>query len=215
MIEISGLSFSFGHTRVLDGLDLKLAPGARLFLSGDSGSGKTTLLRLIAGLDFPSAGRILLGGREVSRPDWCLDAHQRGISMVFQNPALFPHLSVAENIAFALPGGSEETRRKRTKELLEAVELETLAERKPSGLSGGQARRVALARALAPRAPILLLDEPLVHLPADIRGRMRRLIDDEIAETGATLIEVSHEPGAAGESARRMRLSGGRLREEE
>lgn len=214
MIEISGLCFSFGRTRILKSLDLKLTPGARLLLSGDSGSGKTTLLRLIAGLEFPSAGRILLGGREVSRPDWCLDAHRRGLSMVFQSPALFPHLSVAENIAFALPGGSQQARRKRVSELLEAVELDVLAERKPSELSGGQARRVALARALAPRAPILLLDEPLVHLPADIGERMRGLIDDEVAETGATLIEVSHEAHAAGEDIRRMCLSGGKLLEE-
>lgn len=215
MISITDLCFSFGRIPVIQELNLHLKRGEWLVISGASGSGKSTLLRLIAGLERPSEGEIILASRKASSPRQCLAPHLRGIAMVFQNPALYPNLSVEENVAFPLFGQDKDEAMKRSHELLEAIELRTLAPRKPSELSGGEARRVALARALAPRAPILLLDEPLVHLPPELQERMRRLLDRLVAEIGSTVIEVSHEHTSEHNGVRRMRLLAGKLKEQD
>jgi len=208
MIRISGLAFSYGTTEVFRDLSLEIPKGDFLLLEGDSGSGKTTMLRLIAGLEKPSAGRIFLAGEEVSSPETCHPPHRRGIGMVFQTPALYPNLPVGDNIGFAL----QEPSRDRIGKLLEMVELEGFAGRMPAELSGGQAHRVALARALAPEPGILLLDEALSHLPEALRGRMQSLIDTFAAANACTVIQVSHDNSTADRAARRkMTLRDGKL----
>jgi len=207
MIRVSGLAFSYGKTEVFRDLSLEIPKGAFLLLEGDSGSGKTTLLRLIAGLERPSAGRIFLAGEEVSSPKNCRAPHLRNIGMVFQTPALYPNLSVGDNIGFAL----EQPDSDRITEVLEMVELEDFAGRMPAELSGGQAHRVALARALAPEPGILLLDEALSHLPEALRGRMQSLIDTFAATTACTVIEVTHDSRTESRGRRRVRLHNGRL----
>ncbi len=168
-IKISQLTKRFGAVTVLHGIDLVIEPGELFFLLGPSGCGKTTLLRSLAGFHVPEEGRILFDGEEVTR----LAPHKRNTGMVFQSYALWPHLTVAENVAFGLeerrvPRG--ETKR-RVAEALESVRMEAFAGRKPNGLSGGQQQRVALARSLVIRPRCLLLDEPLSNLDAKATAR--------------------------------------------
>jgi len=211
MIRISGLGFSYGPHEVLRDLSLEISRGESLLLEGDSGSGKTTLLRLIAGLERPSCGMISIDGQVVSTPTTCRPPHLRGIGMVFQTPALYPNLSVEDNIMFALGKRSREQSRRRVDELLALVELEGLAGRTPAELSGGQAHRVALARALAPQPAVLLLDEAFSHLPGSLRTRMQTLVDLFVADTEATVIQVSHDDPVEARGRRRMILRDGRL----
>jgi ABC-type Fe3+/spermidine/putrescine transport system ATPase subunit len=171
--------------------DVHAAEGSLHCLLGPSGCGKTTALQLIAGIVEPDAGRIYLGGREItSLPPW-----KRGVGLVFQDYALFPHLSVAGNIAYGLKhrGYSRSAIRSRVRELLEIVHLPGYEERDPSLLSGGEKQRVALARAVAPSPGLLLLDEPLSALDAQLRGRLRREIRSVQRRLGLTTIYVTHD----------------------
>jgi ABC-type Fe3+/spermidine/putrescine transport system ATPase subunit len=194
----------FGAETVLDGVSFEAAPGEVVALLGPSGSGKTTLLRLLAGFERPDAGEIRLGAERVDR----LPPERRGFGMVFQHYALFPHRTVAGNVAFGL-----ETRKlpraevaSRVESALARVELAGLGRRKVGEISGGQQQRVALARALAPEPRVLLLDEPLSNLDPSLRERTRRDLATTLAELGITTLLVTHEQEEAFELGGRVAL---------
>lgn len=190
-LECVGLTKRFGAVDAIDGLDLTVHQGQVLALLGPSGCGKTTTLRLIAGFDQPDAGTISIGGRAVFLPAQAIPPEKRRVGMVFQDGALFPHLTVEQNVAFGLPNGSG--RKDRVREVLDLVDLGSLGHRMPHELSGGQQQRVALARALAPRPEVLLLDEPFSNLDPGLRQQVRRDTLDILRATGATAIFVTHD----------------------
>ncbi len=190
-VAIEGVDLSYGSTQVLKGIDLRIEPGEFFAFLGPSGCGKTTLLRLIAGFVEAQHGRIRLGDVDVSRlPPW-----KRDVGMVFQSYALWPHMTVAKNVAFGL----EERRvsraevNRRVQRALELVGLEHLADRRPSQLSGGQQQRVALARTIVIEPKVLLLDEPLSNLDAALRVRVRRELRELQQRLGLTTIFVTHD----------------------
>ena len=191
MIEVKGLGKSFGTTRVLDGVDLAIADGEFFCLLGPSGCGKTTLLRLVAGLEKPDAGTIHIGNRDVTG----LAPHKRGCALVFQNYALWPHLTVGENIAYGLE--VRKTAKAEIRRVLDAslrsYQLEGLEGRLPHQLSGGQQQRVALARAMAMDPHALLMDEPLSNLDAALRKTLRRELLEFHRRSGGTVLYVTHD----------------------
>lgn len=178
---------------VLQHVSLQVAAGAMVCVLGPSGCGKTTLLRLIAGFEEPDAGEIHLGKRLVSRPGLVVPPEQRHIGMVFQDYALFPHLTVGQNIQFGLGRRSATWRRARLADLLQLVGLEGLAQRYPHELSGGQQQRVALARALAPNPQLLLLDEPFSNLDLNMRRQLREEVQAILAHADITTVLVTHD----------------------
>ncbi|MFG5720480.1 ABC transporter ATP-binding protein [Streptomyces murinus] len=190
-VEFRGLRREFGATVALDGLDLTVRPGEFLALLGPSGCGKTTALRMLAGFEHPDAGAVLVDGRDITR----VPAHRRDAGMVFQSYSLFPHLSAVDNVAFGLRmrGVRAAERRSRAAELLELVGLGDKGERFPHQLSGGQQQRIALARALALRPRVLLLDEPLSALDAKVRLSLREEIRRLQQELGITTLFVTHD----------------------
>ncbi|MFF2390550.1 ABC transporter ATP-binding protein [Agromyces sp. NPDC058104] len=210
-LRLHRISKSFGGTEVLQGVSLEVPDGTRLALVGSSGSGKSTLLRLIAGFERPDAGTISLDGRELASPAAAMPAHRRGIGYVAQDGALFPHLSVARNIAFALPRGAG--RAARVRELMDLASLDpALAERMPHELSGGQQQRVALARALALRPSVILLDEPFSALDTGLRAQTRRAVIDVLERSGVTAVLVTHDQDEALSFGQQVGvLAGGRL----
>lgn len=191
-LHLSGISKAFDGTDVLRDVALDVADSTRLALVGSSGSGKSTLLRLIAGFERPDAGTISLDGRELSGPRSAVPAHRRGIGYVAQDGALFPHLSVARNIAFGLPRSDRTGAR--VQELMELASLDpALAARMPHELSGGQQQRVALARALAQRPGVILLDEPFSALDTGLRAHTRSAVIDVLERSGVTAVLVTHD----------------------
>ncbi len=193
MIELTSVSKTFGNHRAVDRVSLTFPDKAQVALLGPSGSGKTTLLRLIAGLEVPDAGTIAIGNRIVSSPGCMVPPAERSIGFVFQSGALWPHMTVAENIGFALAGLPPADQDQRTRALMERVDILPLAGRYPGQISGGEARRVALARALAPRPSTLLFDEPLTNLDRPLREDLLRLIISSVREAGSTMIYVTHD----------------------
>jgi iron(III) transport system ATP-binding protein len=177
----------------VDGLSLAVEPGEILALLGPSGCGKTTTLRLIAGFETPDRGVIEIRGRCVSLPGRVVPPEARGVGIVFQDYALFPHLPVGANVGFGLGGLDRGARVRRVAEVLDLVGLGGLADRFPHELSGGQQQRVALARALAPAPALILLDEPFSNLDADLRAVMREEIGKILRLTGTTAVFVTHD----------------------
>jgi iron(III) transport system ATP-binding protein len=195
VIEVEKISKRYNQTAAVKSCDLQVSSGEILALLGPSGSGKTTLLRLIAGFEHPDQGRISIGGRtvvDVAGAIW-VAAEDRGVGMVFQDYALFPHLTIAQNVCFGLRNSSKPERRSRADELLKLTELTHCAERYPHELSGGQQQRVALARALAPRPGVVLLDEPFNGLDPDLRPQMRREVATILRHLGTAAILVTHD----------------------
>lgn len=190
-LDVVGLSKAYRGQRVLEGLDFAVGRGELASLLGPSGCGKTTLLRLIAGLVEADGGRIALGGRDVTR----VPAHRRNVSVVFQNYALFPHLDVAENIAFGLKARRVPRAQiaPAVAEALALVRMEALADRPVSALSGGQQQRVAVARALAVKPDLLLLDEPFSALDRKLREAMQVELKTLLRSRGMTAIFVTHD----------------------
>jgi sulfate/thiosulfate transport system ATP-binding protein len=205
-VRIENLVKDFGTTAALNGVSLEIAGGELIALLGPSGSGKTTLLRLIAGLEFPTSGHILLGDEDASAKS----VQERNIGFVFQHYALFRHMTVYENIAFGLRVRPHATRpdettiRKRVAGLLDLIRLPGLERRYPTQLSGGQRQRVALARALAVDPRVLLLDEPFGALDAKVRKELRRWLREIHDYTGHTTVFVTHDQEEALELADRV-----------
>mgnify|MGYP000253551395 CR=1 FL=1 len=192
LIVLEQVSKAYGPRPAVCDLSLTVAAGELLVLLGPSGCGKTTTLRLIAGFEQPDSGRIILANRCVAGPCW-VPPEQRGVGMVFQDGALFPHLTVAENVAFGLATWPRAARAARVQAVLSLVGLADLAGRYPHQLSAGQQQRVALARALAPQPAVLLLDEPFANLDADLRSQMRQEVARILRQTGVTAVLVTHD----------------------
>lgn len=213
-IEIQGINKFFDKFQALHDINLTIPDGQLTALLGPSGSGKTTLLRIIAGLETPEQGRILFSGKDVTG----LHVRDRRVGFVFQHYALFRHMTVAQNVAFGLdvlPRGERPARpeiRKRVQELLEMVQLEHLANRYPAQLSGGQKQRIALARAMAMKPEILLLDEPFGALDAKVRKELRRWLRSLHDELHFTSVFVTHDQEEALElSDQVVVMSNGRI----
>lgn len=193
VLRVEGIRHGYGQRVVVDNLSFSLARGRIACLLGPSGCGKTTVLRAIAGFEPLRGGHIVLDGQTVSSAGFSLPPERRRIGMVFQDYALFPHLDVADNIAFGLRGLGRQARRARVDEVLALVGLAGTGGRYPHELSGGQQQRVALARALAPRPGLLLLDEPFSNLDIDLRERLSLEVRNILKTQGATAILVTHD----------------------
>jgi iron(III) transport system ATP-binding protein len=188
-LQLEQVTKRFGAVTAVENLSLEVAPGEIVSLIGPSGCGKTTALRLVAGLELPDTGVIQIGGTRADR----LPPEQRSAGFVFQDYALFPHLTVEENVAFGLAHLPREDRRSRLEEVLELVDLRALAARLPFELSGGQQQRVAIARALAPKPRILLLDEPFSNLDPTLRRQVRHEVLEIVRLSGTATLWVTHD----------------------
>ncbi|GGF21055.1 hypothetical protein GCM10010954_19770 [Halobacillus andaensis] len=194
-IQIENLCFKYQNSseNTIDCFNLTIDQGEIISILGESGSGKSTVLRLLCGLETPTCGTITINKHIMTDDRHFVLPERRGIGMVFQDYALFPHMTVAENIQFGLKGYGRKARRERTEEVLELVNMTSLMKRYPHELSGGQQQRVALARALAPKPALLLLDEPFSNLDADLQIKIRGELKDIIKKTGTTSIFVTHD----------------------
>tara|TARA_Y100001934_G_scaffold118194_1_gene144672 strand:+ start:1306 stop:2355 length:1050 start_codon:yes stop_codon:yes gene_type:complete len=193
LLTLENLACGYHQQAVVKDLSLELATGEIACLLGPSGCGKTTTLRAIAGLEPVTGGRICIQGQQVSSRSRQLPPEKRGLGMVFQEHALFPHLTVADNVAFGLRKQPREQQRQRVSECLARVRLAGMENRYPHELSGGQQQRVALARALAPRPALLLLDEPFASLDLDLRRALARELGDILREENVTALLVTHD----------------------
>jgi iron(III) transport system ATP-binding protein len=216
LLTLAHLTKYFGSDRppAVDGLTLAVERGQILALLGPSGCGKTTTLRLIAGFETPDAGRVLIGGRVMADAEGgvAVAPEERGVGVVFQDYALFPHLTVEDNVAFGLHALPRDQRRQRVRAVLDLVGMPELAGRYPHELSGGQQQRVAVARALAPAPALILLDEPFSNLDADLRAQMRDEVENVLRGTGTTAVFVTHDQEEAFTIADVVGvLNGGRL----
>ena len=191
-VVLAGITKSFDGVSVLRGLDLSIAPGSVTALLGPSGCGKTTALRIVAGLEDADAGTVEIGGVVASGQGVNVPTEQRRVGMIFQNGALFPHLSVAHNVGYGLARADRKDG-PRISEMLELVGLAGFGDRRPDSLSGGQAQRVALARALAPAPAVVLMDEPFSNLDAVLRARLRREVGEVVRAAGVTVLLVTHD----------------------
>lgn len=206
VLSLQGIGKSFAGSKILKNLDLEVQEHEFLAILGSSGSGKTTLLRLISGFDSPDSGEIQIGGQTVFSKGANVSAEERRVGYVPQDAALFPHLSVAKNIEFGLNKLPAAARSERVTELLKLVDLVGFEERMPDQLSGGQRHRIALARALAPKPQLILLDEPFSSLDAELRVRLREDVRSVIAKTGITAILVTHDQEEALSIASRVAI---------
>jgi iron(III) transport system ATP-binding protein len=195
ILSLQGITKRFAPDRpaAVDDLSLTLEQGEILALVGPSGSGKTTTLRLIAGFEVPDQGLVVIRGETMAGPNRWLPPEERGVGVVFQDYALFPHLTVEENVAFGLHRLDRPARRRRTAEILELVGLDGFGSRYPHELSSGQQQRVAAARALAPAPALILLDEPFSSLDADLKVQIRKDVEKILRNTGTTAIIVTHD----------------------
>ena len=191
-VACRGLSKSFGPVTAVDDVTLTIEPGNILSIVGPSGCGKTTLLRLLAGFETPDSGEVDLGGRVVAAPETWVPPETRQVGMVFQDYALFPHMTVAQNVEFGLHNWPKSDRLARVRELLEVVHLDALAQRRPHQLSGGEQQRVALVRSLAPRPVALFMDEPFSNLDTNLRDTLCQEVKGIVGRVGTTTIHVTH-----------------------
>lgn len=194
-LEIASLSFRFKNSLepIINNFDLTANKGEIISILGQSGSGKSTFLRLVAGLEMPCSGTIAINNQVLFDSSTFIEPEDRGVGMVFQDYALFPHMTVEKNITYGLGRLKQNERTNRCTEVLELVDLKELGHRYPYELSGGQQQRVALARALAPKPSVLLLDEPFSNLDADIRYKIREELKKIIKKAGITCIFVTHD----------------------
>jgi len=202
IIEIRNVSKRFGKVTAVDNVSLDIVPGEFFVLLGPSGCGKTTLLRMIAGFELPSEGQILIDGQDMAH----VPPNRRPVNMVFQSYAVFPHMTVADNVGYGLKiaGVGRAERDERVREALALVKLTGFEERKPDQMSGGQRQRVALARSLVMRPKVLLLDEPLSALDAKLRAQMQFELADLQDQVGITFVTVTHDQDEALSMASRI-----------
>lgn len=195
VIQLEGVTKRFrpGPVTAVDDVSLDVREGEIFTLLGPSGCGKTTMLRLMAGFEVPDAGTIRIGGREVAGPRRWVPPEKRGVGMVFQDYALFPHLTVGENVMFGLDRMGRKARKNRAEEVLDILDLGPFFRRYPHELSGGQQQRVSLARALAPEPVVVLMDEPFSNLDAHLRDQVRDEVVGILREAGVTCVFVSHD----------------------
>ncbi len=204
LLKIDRISKLFGDVRAVDDVSLTIEKGEIFSLLGGSGSGKSTLLRILAGFEKPSSGRIYLDGEDITD----MAPYDRPINMMFQSYALFPHMTVEQNIAFGLKQDrlKKAEIQDRVKEMLKLVHMEQYAKRKPHQLSGGQRQRVALARSLAKRPKLLLLDEPMGALDKKLRNQMQLEVVDILERVGVTCVMVTHDQEEAMTMAGRIAI---------
>ena len=202
MLQLRHVCKRFGDTQVLDDVSFEVETGEIVCLLGPSGCGKTTLLRIIAGLEAPDDGAIRLQGRDLAG----VPVHDRNFGLMFQDYALFPHMTVAQNVAFGLRMRRQDSIAQRSSETLSLVGMEDMGQRDVSSLSGGEQQRVALARSLAPKPSLLMLDEPLASLDAGLRERLVPELRQIFVETGQTVITVTHDQQEASAIADRIAI---------
>ena len=193
MIEVKEISKTLKDGFSLKNISFSLESGKSIVVLGPSGCGKTTLLRLIAGLEVPVTGEVHIDGKQVSGPGWATEPHTRNIGFIFQTPALWPNMTVAHNILFGVDGLKRDEKNKLLKTLVEKLGLDGLENRRPDRISKGEARRVSIARSLAPKPSLLLMDEALSNLDIDTKTRVMSFIQSERETTGASLIFVTHD----------------------
>ena len=210
ILSLSGIDKRYGKNHILHGVDLDIRDGEILSMLGPSGCGKTTMLRIIGGFEHPDRGRVSLGGKDITSTP----PHRRPVNIVFQRYLLFPHLTVFDNVAFGLriDKVKKSERDRRVREALELVRLEDLADRRANQISGGQAQRVSLARALVKQPKVLLLDEPLSALDQKVRITMQAELRRIHRETGTTFVYVTHDQQEAMSLSDRVAvMNGGRI----
>ena len=195
IVEIEGLTFSYSRKEVpvINDFSFSMEKGEIVGILGQSGSGKSTILRLIAGLELPMKGIIKIASKIVVSESVFIHPEERGVGMVFQDYALFPHMSVKDNILFGLSRMPRNERMQRLNEMLELVQMEKFEKRFPHELSGGQQQRIALARALAPKPNVLLMDEPFSNLDADLKESIREELGVILKKANITCIMVTHD----------------------
>lgn len=195
-VKVENITFRFakGLPAVIDELSFTMVQGEIVGILGPSGSGKSTLLRLLAGLEIPERGEITIDGRRIVNDRTFVEPEQRCVGMVFQDYALFPNMTVAQNIMFGLNKLNRSLRQERMEQMLELLHMTDYAKRYPHELSGGQQQRVALARALAPQPSILLMDEPFSSLDANLKATIRSELRHILQKTNITCLLVSHDP---------------------
>jgi iron(III) transport system ATP-binding protein len=196
-LTLEGISRRYGTFAALEGIDLDIAPGEIVSLLGQSGCGKTTLLRIAAGVEVASEGRVLIDGREVASRTVFVPPEKRGVGLMFQDYALFPHLTMLKNVMFGLTALDRRSRQQEARAALARVGLEHLANAYPHEASGGEQQRVALARAIVPRPGVLLMDEPFSGLDSRLRDTIRTETLSVLREAGATALIVTHDPQEA------------------
>ncbi|CAM2898472.1 ABC transporter ATP-binding protein [Hathewaya histolytica] len=194
-VEVKDLSFKYKNSKreTIKNFNIEIQKGETVGILGESGSGKSTILRLIAGLEENVKGTIIIDGKAILDRDTFLPPEKRGLGMVFQDYALFPHMTVEENIKFGLKKMKREEKNNRVQEMLKLIDLQGFEKRYPYELSGGQQQRVAIGRAVAPKPSILLLDEPFSNLDANLQGKIRGELKDIINKIGITSIFVTHD----------------------
>ncbi|MEJ8554814.1 ABC transporter ATP-binding protein [Tepidibacter sp. Z1-5] len=207
-IDIKNIDFNYKNSREknIDNFSVGIKKGQIIAILGQSGSGKSTILRLISGLEIPSNGHIKVDDRVLVDKNYFLQPEKRGVGMVFQDYALFPHMTVGQNIKFGLKNMQSKEKEIRVKEVLNLVELEGYEKRYPHELSGGQQQRIALARALAPQPSLLLMDEPFSNLDANLKSKIRKELKKIIDKSGITCIFVTHDKEDAINIAHRVIL---------
>ena len=197
IVSVKNLSKKYGKTEILKDLNFSVAKNEHLSIIGPSGCGKTTLLRIIAGLEVPDTGEVYINEKVVTSSKLVVEPYKRNIGFVFQTPALWPHMTVEQNIMFGLESYSKNDAIDRINELLECTAITHLAKRYPDEISGGEAKRVSIARSLAPRPICLLMDEPLTNLDSQLKESVLQYLMDEIQKTKTTLIYVTHDQDEA------------------
>jgi len=207
-LHVIGVSHAFGNNRVLDNVSMMIPAGELVCLLGPSGSGKTTLMRIAAGLEPLQQGQIIIDDELVADPTMQVPPEDRGIGLMFQDYALFPHLSILDNVTFGILNQPEEQARRRAMEMLDQVNMSQHASKYPHMLSGGQQQRVALARALAPEPKLLLLDEPFSGLDTNLRGQVREDTLKVLKQSGVATVMVTHDPEEAMFMADRIKILG-------
>jgi ABC-type sugar transport system ATPase subunit len=193
LLSVKQLNKSYGNRKILENISLEVMSGESIVLMGPSGSGKTTLFRLIAGLEIPDSGKIYLENRLVASPGKSVPPFQRNIGVVFQSPALWPHMDTLSNIMFAMQKKDMKDTREFIDLVIDEMEIRPLLRAYPSSLSGGEARRVSIARAIASRPSLLLMDEPLTNLDSVLKDKMLEMIKRVTREFKTTLIYITHD----------------------